>query len=368
MSRARGSRSPGLIPPLPRRPGGPLGRVVSQVRGELGVVPEALGVHHPIPELLAVTWASLRESVVAPGRLPRPAKEAMAVAVSRANRCPYCMDAHGLMLHAQGRGEVERALRAGDEPADPRLARLTAWAATTGTGVLPEAPPVEPGEVPEAVATVCCFQYINRMATILLEDSPLPTWLRPWRRPALGWLGRFLGWRSRVEPERGRALALVPEAARREPERWDHLAWARGDPVIHATFAAFAETVEAAVAGVLPPEARDTLRRELASWGGGPAPLGRAWLEDSLKPVAGERRPAGRLALLAARAPHRVTAGDLEVFRRKHPTDAELLAILAWGAHEAARILGRRLPVPGTFPDSSQAREPGPCEGRPKRG
>lgn len=44
-----------------------------------------------------------RETLVA-GRVDRAVKEAVAVAVSKTNRCPYCVEAHATMLTAAGEG------------------------------------------------------------------------------------------------------------------------------------------------------------------------------------------------------------------------------------------------------------------------
>ena len=41
----------------------------------------------------------LRETLLAAGLVPRAAKEAVAVAVSLGNACPYCVQVHGGTLH-----------------------------------------------------------------------------------------------------------------------------------------------------------------------------------------------------------------------------------------------------------------------------
>lgn len=350
-----------LAPP-PRRPTALVARVFDQMHREFGVLAEALTLHHPIPELLAVTWACLRETVLARGRLPRPVKEAMALAISRANDCPYCIEAHGMMLHALGEGSEERRLRTGEVPEDGRLAALTAWAAATGRAGAPEleAPPFARDERPEVMATVCCFQYINRLATVLLGDSPLPAPLKWLGGPAVWLAGRTLADTARRVPEPGEALALVPESLSRDPGRWQHLGWADGSPVIAAAFATFAEVTDRAVAPVLEAREQDTVRRALAAWRGEEPPFGRDWLEEPLSGLEADRRAAVRLALLLARAPHRVTDDDIAAFRRRHEEDPALLGLLCWSAHETAKRMTRWLETPasadGTLTGAAGAR------------
>lgn len=331
----------------PRRPDGLVAAVFDQMRREFGVLAEALTLHHPIPELMAVTWACLRETVLARGRLPRASKEAMALAISRANACPYCTDAHGMMLHALGSGDDERRLVAGDAPRDPHLAALAEWAASTSEPQ-PIDPPFATDERPEAVGTVCCFQYINRLATVLLGDSPLPAPLSWFRNPAVRLAGRSLSTVASRVPEPGEALALVPPEIPRDPQRWDHLTWARGHPRIAAAFAVFAQVTDDAAAPVLEPESRQAIRAVLAQrLAGDTAPdtswMDTAWLEEAVRKVKEGRRPAVRLALRTALTPHRVPEDDVEAFRERHPGDPALLGLLCWSAHEAAKEIARKL-------------------------
>ena len=122
-----------LAPP-PRRPTGLVARVFDQMHREFGVLAEALTLHHPIPELLAVTWACLRETVLARRRLPRPVKEATPPALSPANDRPYCIEAHGLMPHALAQRSEQPSLRTGVAPEGGALPAFTAWCAATGLG------------------------------------------------------------------------------------------------------------------------------------------------------------------------------------------------------------------------------------------
>lgn len=78
---------------------GLVGQVYAQIKKEFGALAEPFTLHSPSPELLAGAWSACRESLLV-GNVRRDVKEAVAATVSRINRCPYCVDAHTIMLNA----------------------------------------------------------------------------------------------------------------------------------------------------------------------------------------------------------------------------------------------------------------------------
>ena len=44
------------------------------------------------------------------GSIPREEKEAIAACISQLNRCPYCVDAHTIMLRATGNTKVAKQI------------------------------------------------------------------------------------------------------------------------------------------------------------------------------------------------------------------------------------------------------------------
>jgi hypothetical protein len=85
----------------------------------------------------------------------------------------------------------------------------------------------------------------------------------------------------------------------------------------------------------------------MAAWSGEDPPLAGAWVDDALTGVAAADRPACRLALLTALAPHRVGAAEVAAFQLRHPGDRALVALAAWASFAAARRLAGWLPGGG---------------------
>jgi AhpD family alkylhydroperoxidase len=312
--------------------------LAAQIRRDFGALVDPFLLHAPAPELLAGVWMACRESELL-GRVPRAVKEAVAAAVSRLNQCPYCVDAHAVMLHAVDSHSAADQLRTGRSarPLAPELRDVVAWAAATRTPGAPilRDPPFAAAAAAEIIGTAVFYHYINRMVSALLDLSPLPLVPAPLSEMTARMAGWWFSWAARRAKAPGESLAFLP-AAELPPD----MAWASGSPLIAAAFARFAAVVDAAGGRVLAAPVRALARRELDAWGGAPPGLGRAWLEKPLLDLAPEQRPTGRLVLLAALAPYQLDAAAVAAFQAGQPSDADLIAALAWASLTAARRVG----------------------------
>lgn len=316
---------------------GRVGEIYVQIARDFGMARMPLFMTlSPAPDVLAPTWAMLRESLLA-GRASRVGKEVVATGVSLANRCPFCVDAHTVLLHATGEHRLAEMVACGETPADPGQARLLAWA--TGTATAGQAPPCPPEEAAEYAGTALAFHFINRMVSSLLTDSLLPADLQRSR------LVRSLGGRALARTVRrrltpGQALPLL-RGLPSGPEP----AWAAGTP----TGAAFAALRAGAGAGasLLGDEAGEAVLEAVAVWDGEHPPLA-GWPSGPLGDVPPAQRPAARLALLAALAPYRVSDADVAAWRESGGgrSDADLVRLLAFGAITAVERIEAGLAVP----------------------
>jgi|HubBroStandDraft_3_1064219.scaffolds.fasta_scaffold04844_3 AhpD family alkylhydroperoxidase len=308
--------------------------IFAQMRREFGAVSEPFVLQAPAPPILAAAWSSLREAVLS-GSVPRRVKETVAAAISRLNRCRYCVDAHTSLLHATGGRAAAWALR-GRGPAaisDPALRAAAEWAAATRTpgAAILASPPFGPAEAPEMIATAACFHYINRLVTLFLGETPFPVSSRRLSAPIVLLASRFFAPHVRRRLAPGESLGWLAAA----PLPAD-LGWARPRPEIAAPFASLAAAVEAeageALGGALEPA-----RARIAAWRGEDPPLGGSWIEKAASGVPGRDLPAARLALLTALAPYRVGPAEVAAFRAARPGDRALVAVAAWASFTAAR-------------------------------
>jgi AhpD family alkylhydroperoxidase len=305
--------------------------VVQQIRTDFGMVAPPFALHLPAPDLLSAFWMVFRESMYA-GGVGRDVKEAVAVAVSAANACRYCVDVHTTMLAALGGGDPAIAT-------DPALRGAVAWARASRQ---PEAQilrhrPFPDEHCPELVGTVVAFHYINRMMNIFGPDSPFPgrspRAKQIARRIALPTLRKLLS--RNVTP--GASVRLLPGA-----EIPQDLAWAAGNPGIADAFARAAAAFDAAGREALPDSVRQLVECRLAAWHGEDPGISRAWVEAAVEPLQTIDRPLARVALLAAFASHQVDDQLLESARTgQGPAgDRILLAAAGWASFATARRIG----------------------------
>ncbi|MGV9378998.1 carboxymuconolactone decarboxylase family protein [Nonomuraea sp. NPDC003707] len=306
-----------VTPVQPQAATGRVAQVYAQLADDFGMARMAVFLTlSPAPDVLAATWAALRESLLA-GTASRTGKEVVALGVSLANRCPFCVAAHTTLLHATGDHRLAETIAAGGTPDDPEHAALLAWA-TSRRGA------VEIG--PEHIGTALTFHFINRMASALLTENLLPANLQKSRLVrSVG--GRVMARTVRRRLTPGASLPLVADLpARPEP------AWGAGE----AVGAAYAALRAAGAAGgeLLGDAAGAAVADTVAAWDGEHPPMGGAWLDAPLAEVPAGERAGARLALLAALAPYRVTDADVAAWRGSRP-DADLVRLCAFGAASA---------------------------------
>ena len=311
-------------------------KVLSQVRREFGAEVEPFALHRPVPELLAGAWMACRETLLA-GDGGRDAKELVAAAVSTINRCPFCVDAHSIMLLESSGYDYPEAL------ADTYLGRIAEWASSTlkpGSAIL-HSPPFSDTEAPAFIGTAVFFHYINRMVTILLGTSPLPFSSGIPKQVSMRMAAWFFGGAIRLRKPQGTSLELLQEAPLP-----DDLSWAKASLPIVGAFARFTNAIEHAGVGSLPEDVRAAVSKSALNWDGSSPAMNDGWYEDDIAHLQGADKAAGRLAFLTAFAPYKVDEAVVRAFSEHFPGDDILISALAWSSFTAARRIGSWLYIP----------------------
>lgn len=312
-------------PQPPKAATGVVADVYAQVATDFGIErASTFVVLSAAPPLLTATWALVRESLLA-GHVSRTDKEVVAAGVSLANRCPFCVVAHTVLLHATGDHRLAEVVGGGGLPDDPRHRELLAWGKDMST---PQ--PFPAAHAPEQIGTALAFHFVNRIVSSLLTEDMLPGGAQKYRL-VRSVAGRSLARTVRRELRPGASLALLgTEGA--EP------AWAAGTAVGKA-FGALRSAAHLG-AGLLSDEDAALVRESVAGWDGvTPLQLGGAELPDRTE------RPGARLALLAARAPYRITDADVAAWRVPPFTDHCLVHLIAFGAICAVERVEANLPA-----------------------
>src|SRR5215471_10127748 len=248
-----------ITPVAPKQAQGQLAAVYKKIRQELGLLPEPFTLHSPAPTLLAGFWSVFRTSLLV-GMAARGAKEAVAAAVSDLNRCPWCVDAHTTMLYATGHQHTAQAILSdGDRSHLPEALRaIVDWAYATRTPGVPALahPPFRSEQAGEFLGTALAFHYLNRMVSVFLTETFLPTipWMRAASRRMGGWLFAGMGRRTDAPSEPDGASALPAE-----------LHWMGQWPTVAHAFAAWDSMVEHLGTQALPETVRKLLDRTVGA-------------------------------------------------------------------------------------------------------
>jgi AhpD family alkylhydroperoxidase len=334
-----------VSPVPPGAAAGLVAEVYAQVEHDFGMLAPPVALHSPAAGPLAASWMMLRETLVVQGVASRAAKETVAAAVSVENGCPYCVTVHNAVLGGLDHGRDAAALAGDDIEAmgDPVLRDIARWARSTGRQATAGGIPPFPAEqFPELAGVALTFQYLNRMVTVFLAESPLPAIVPgPVAGGMMRMLGRIMRSAALSGPQPGASLALLPAAVLPADLRWT-----AGSPSIADAFARAVAAIETAGARAVPEPVRDLVRGELAGWDGQPAGPSRSWADALIAGLPDAARAAGRLALLTAFAPYQVVLADIEDFRGGQSGDEQLIALAAWASLAAARRAGAWLGEP----------------------
>lgn len=337
-----------VTPVPPAAATGAVAEVYRQMAADFGVYAPPVLLHSPAPTALRACWTLLRETLLADGLVARRDKEVVAEAVSVGNRCPYCVEVHGAtaagLLGPAGGHSGDR------EPADPYLAGLAEWGRHSGAPSHRPTPNFPVAHAPELIGVAVAFHYLNRMVSVFLQESPLPRTPGPTRQLVRRVASRVMGGLANVSVPPGRSLDLLPPV----PLPTD-LRWAVRQPHIAAAAARATGALHTAGTQVLPERTRALVLAMLADPPEATLAAGRLF-DAALTTVPTDERPLGRLALLTALAPYRVTGDDITACRAAGADDRTLVTAAGWASLTAARLIGSRL-----YDDlTSRAGGPGP--------
>lgn len=323
---------------------GLVAQVYAQIKRDFGSLVEPFTLHSPLPKLLAGFWMACRETELA-GNVHRGIKEAIAATVSKINQCPYCVDAHTIMLNATGKRNIARLISNENygQISDSEVRKIVKWALTTrsaGSKMLLSSPFARQ-DAPEIIGTAVFFHYLNRMVNVLLSETPLPS-NRSWLKNTLKLMaGLYFSRAACRHKSLGDSLKFLPEA-----DLQADLNWAKTNPTVAGAFAKFAVVIEEIGMYALSAEVRACVQECVQGWNGETLGLNKQRVEQAISGFNDASKAAGRLALLTALASYQVDEGIVLAFRVHFPEDDKLLGTLAWASFTAARRIGSWLLVP----------------------
>lgn len=309
-----------LEPEHPRNAKGLSARVYEQMRRDF-MVAAPFVLHAEFPPILAAVWSVVRETLMV-GQVPRGLKETVAWTVSMTNHCPFCVDAHYAAVRAAH----------SHHPGVQAWARAAAQAHNPGL----HDQPFQPADRAEYFGTVVSFNYLNRVVSVFLGDSMMPTpqLMSPVTdRMATTMMAAMIVKRNAP----GESVSLVPpyiDMLAWRPE------WASETPHIAGALAAWSATIEGVAVLHMEPQVRNVAGQVIEHWDGTAPPIDEAWLDGCCESLPAKHHPALKLALLTALAPYRVEQRRVEDVLAIDASRTKLLTLVAWAAMRASCQVG----------------------------
>ena len=312
--------------------------VYKQIKQDFGALVEPFTLHSSLPSLLAGVWMACRETEVV-GRVPREIKEIVASTVSMINKCPYCVDAHTIMLNATGNNSVVSDIVQGNEDLimNSEFSSIIKWSFATRDpdSAILKAPPFSVQEAPEIIGTAVFYHYINRMVSVFLGETPLPSNVQCFKGILKRMAGLFFS-RAIARPKAlGTSLRFLSEALLPKD-----LYWAKPSQNVADAFARFATVIEEIGKQFICENVRFRVQEEIQNWRGKDPGLSRQWVETAISGLDKEQQAVGRVALLAAFSPYQVDRDVIHNYLKYYPDGEKLLGTIAWSSFSAARKIG----------------------------
>jgi AhpD family alkylhydroperoxidase len=336
-----------ITPVSPASADGLVAEVYAQIKRDFGAIVEPFSLHSPSPKLLAGVWTACRETELI-GIVPRNMKEIIAAAVSTTNQCPYCVDAHTIMLDAVGEHKASSAIskKTISGISDPKLRDISEWALSTRSpnSTIIHSPPFSQEEAPEIIGMAVLYHYINKMVSFFLTETPLPSnrgWLKGTLKRMAGWYFSFSANRPKLQ---GESLRLLPDS-----ELPSDLIWAQDSQWVAQAFARFAAVIDEIGEEILSEDVRHCVQSYVKAWDGESPGISRQWVEQAIQNLDDKSKVVGRVILTTAIAPYQVDDKMIEHFRADYPKEETLLGVLAWGSFTVARRIGTWLYTPSSI-------------------
>lgn len=329
----------------PSKATGKLAEIYKQIQADF-MIATPFTLHSSQPDLVIGTFALERESMFY-GIVPRARKEAVAAGVSTTNECPYCIDAHTMMMTAVDADDAADAIHKGsDEIQDTAIEQLFAWSKATYKPDAPiiQNPPFSRQEAPEIFGAALTFHYINRMVNVFLDEAIMP---------GMNNLGPVSGFMRKMaagvmmkpvinrKTKAGESLRFLPKA-----DLPDEFSWAAENQILADTFTGMNEAINQAIQGIVSQDVLNIVQNRFNAWNGEQMGISRAWLNEVMTNLDEKAQIAVRLMLLAGLASYQISESDILAFRKHYPSDAELIVVTAWGAYAAIRRISSWLHVP----------------------
>ncbi len=317
--------------------------VYQQLKDEMGDVVEPISMHALVPELLQHIYSILREVVIIEDTVPRKYKEAVGAAVSSSNDCPYCVDAHTIMIIGLSDKKMAKAVVKKDLSLleDRETIKLIRWSFNTKAfdSLIVKDPPFSAKQAPEIIGTAVFFHYLNRMVTCFLGPTILPMNVSFLKEPMKKMAAMMFSKVLNTEREAGKVLnpQLLGDGDR-------NLQWTKTNKRVSHVFISYQRLIDGLAKDYLPQDVIEFIEDQIDVWDGREVKLNTRILDREVESVSPRYRPIARILYLVAFTPYRVRDYHFAEFRSLFmDSDMAILVAFSWASFKTATKIGYEL-------------------------
>lgn len=297
---------------------GAIHEVNKQIERDFGLV-GPLVLSQPSLRVHQLRWAMVREVFVVSTHVSRLEKELVASGVSSSNICPYCVDVHETSMRSIGADDSKQV-----------NSLLMEWSLNTKNphAEIIKNPPFVKEQAPEIIGTALEFHSTNRLVSIFLEESPLPSAVisMGMKKMALFMASKtFFKTMVMKQAKAGEAEKFlnkqVPDA---------NYVWAEAVPLYGLIRRNNIKLLEDMECDFIPQAVASMFKAVVVNWQGEDMPLGRAWVNGLTKELNQEEKVMASVMLLAAFAPHTITDDDMLRMQYHGFSDSDIIELCFW--------------------------------------
>lgn len=307
----------------------------------MGDVVEPISLHAILPDLLKGIWGILRETVIIEDHVSRKVKEAVGAAVSASNECPYCVDAHTIMIIGLKDKLVADAIvkKNLDLIEDDEVRKIVNWSFNTRNfkSMVINNPPFDAKAAPEIIGTAVFFHYLNRLVTIFLGPTILPLNIHFFKGMMKSMAAKMFSGVLNAEKKAGEQKGSYANIK--------GLYWTAENPRVQYVFTYFFHVVSELAKEHIPEEVQGFIKDQIMDWDGSDMENTKD-LDAVVSVVSKKNQPLARMLYLTAFSPHRIQDYHFKEFHMFYNgRDEQILSSLSWASLLTAIRIGDRLGV-----------------------
>ncbi len=317
---------------------GKLHNIYKHIKKHFGKIAEPFVLHSLSTEYVAGFWAFMYETILVETNVKRSLKEAIATCISIINKCPYCVDAHSIMILGTEKELLKKitAIQNNKIKLKTKDDKIIYWLLNNPNFKSKHKEiSISQDEAPEIIGTIVLFHYINRMVTIFAGITPLP--INKFKKLLRLFAANILFKKAiNTTKIKGDALLFLTESDTNE----NIFLWANKNTNIKKSFNFLWNELSKNIDKIIPTEIIEALENLLNQQEEIKTVLGNQKLNKFLNSVDKEHKVIAEFCYKVMFEPYKITEIDINTLRQNNISEIGILQLAAFSSIIYAKKTG----------------------------